>query len=174
MSTSDEILKTDVTNRIRSNHALEHATLHILQEKGFNGRMGGISDPHGFWIYGNVDIESLLLAAREARDRLVRGESNLAVHENCGTNIAVSALAAGGLAWMGMRGTKGKPIRRLLRLPVAALLGLVGYQIAKPWGPQIQARVTTNADVSGMEIVEVKRQDILGTPVHRVVTRMAD
>lgn len=173
MSVLDEILKQDLPNRVRSNHALEHATLHVLQEKGIAARLGGISDAGGYWIYGDVDTEALLLAAREARERLVAGESRLAVHPNCGTNIAIGALAAGGLAWMGMLGTKGKPVRRLLRVPAAVLMGLVGYKMAKPLGPMVQEQITTNADVSKLEIVEVVRQDLMGNPVHRVSTRMA-
>jgi hypothetical protein len=74
---------------------------------------------------------------------------------------------------MGMWGTKGKPGRRLLRMPLAVLMGLVGYQVAKPLGPKVQEQITTNADVSQMEIVEVVRQDVMGNPVHRVTTRAA-
>ncbi len=173
MSGLDEVLELGLPNRVRSNHALEHATLHVLQEKGKAEHLGGISDSGGFWIYGDVDTETLLLAAREGKERLMAGESNLAVHPNCGTNIAVSALAAGGLAWIGMWGTKGKPGKRLLRLPLAVLMGLVGYQAAKPLGPKVQEKITTNADVSGMEIVEVVRHDMMGHPVHRVTTRTA-
>lgn len=173
MSVLDEVLKQDLPNRVRSNHALEHATLHILQEKGNNVRLGGISDMGGFCIFGDVGTETLLLAAREARERLMAGESHLAVHPNCGTNMAVGALVAGGLAWMGMWGTKGKPGRRLLRMPLAVLMGLIGYQLAKPLGPKVQEQITTNADVSKMEIVEVVRQEVMGNPVHRVTTRAA-
>lgn len=173
MSFLDEVLNQDMPNRVRSNHALEHATLHVLQEKDNAARLGGISDMGGFWIYGEVGTETLLLAAREARERLMAGESRLAVHPNCGTNLAVGALAAGGLAWIGMWGTKGKPLRRLLRMPLAVLMGLVGYQVAKPLGPKVQEQITTNADVSQMEIIEVMRQDVMGNPVHRVTTRTA-
>lgn len=173
MSVLDEVLNHELLNRVRSNHALEHATLHVLQEKGIAARLGGISDMSGFWIYGDVGTETLLLAAREARERLMAGESHLAVHPNCGTNIAVGALAAGGLAWMGMWGTKGKLGRRLLRMPLAVLMGLVGYQVAKPLGPKVQKQITTNADVSKMEFIEVVRQDVMGNPVHRVTTRAA-
>ncbi|HUV15053.1 MAG TPA: DUF6391 domain-containing protein [Pelolinea sp.] len=172
MSAFDELLKQNLPSRVRSNHALEHATLHVLQEKGNTVRLGGISDAGGFWIYGNVDTETLLLAAQEAHGRLAGGESHLAVHPNCGTNIAVGALAAGSLSWMGMLGTRGRPGRRLLRIPVAVLLGLVGYQVAKPLGPKLQEQVTTDADVSHLEVLEVVRHDVMGTPVHRVTTRM--
>ena len=168
-----EFLNQGLPNRVRINHALEHATLHVLQEKGIAGRLGGISDAGGFWIYGDVATETLLLAAQEALKRLAEGESALAVHPNCGTNLAVGSLAAGGLAWMGMRGTKRKMSRRLARLPIAILMGIIGYQLAKPLGPKIQEQVTTNADVSGMELVQVLRHDVAsGVIIHRVSTRM--
>ncbi len=169
-----EFLNQGLPNRVRNNHALEHATLHVLQEKGITGRFGGISDAGGFWIYGETDTETLLLAVQEALKRLAGGENTLAVHPNCGTNLAVGSLAAGAMAWIGMRGTKGNAGRRLARLPIAVLMGIVGYQLAKPLGPKIQEQVTTNADVSGMEVAQVLRHNVgSGIIVHRVSTRFA-
>jgi hypothetical protein len=173
MPVLQDLLNQDIPNRVRSNHALEHATLHVLQEKNIEGRLGGISDAGGFWIFGEVPTETLLLAAQEGLKRLTDGESSLAVHPNCGTNIAVGALAAGGLAWMGMRGTKGKMGRRLARLPIAVLMGVIGYQMAKPLGPMIQEQITTNADVRGIEVVQALRHDAgSGIIIHRVSTRL--
>jgi len=166
----EDLIKQDVSSHIRSNHALEHATLHVLQEKGFAGRLGGISDAGGFWIYGEVPTETLLLAAQEALKRLAEGEAGLAVHPNCGTNLAVSGLAAGGLAWMSMAGTKGKFSRRLRRLPLAVLMGMIGFQMAKPLGPKLQEQITTNADVNGMKVIEAVQHDVMGNTVHRVST----
>jgi len=168
----DEVLNQPVPARIRNNHALEHATLHVLQEKGFRGGLGGISDAGGFWIYGEVATESIAAAAHEGLERLAKGEAGLAIHPNCGTNLAVGGLAAGGLAWLSLMGTKGRIARRIRRLPVAVLMGLVGYQLAKPLGPKLQEQITTNADVSGLEIVDVIRHDVMGHTVHRVSTRM--
>ena len=85
----DDILAGNIPVRVRNNHALEHATLHVLQEKGLKSRLGGISDVGGFWIYGDVETEAIFTAAQEALKRLADGESELAVHPNCGTNIAV-------------------------------------------------------------------------------------
>ena len=167
----NDLINQEIPTRVRGNHALEHATLHVLQERGVAGRLGGISDTGGFWIYGELPTEMLLLAAQEALERLNKGESELAVHPNCGTNMAVSGLAAGGLAWMGMVGTRGKLGRQLRRLPVAILLGVIGYQLAQPLGPKMQQQITTNADVSRLRILEVVQQDVMGTVVHRVRTR---
>lgn len=169
----DELLLTRIPMRVRNNHALEHATLHVLQQKGVKTQMGGISDAGGFWIYGDVPTEEIFAAAKDALKRLNEGESELAVHPNCGTNLAVGGLAAGGLAWLGMAGTRGKMGRTLRRLPVAVLLGVIGFQLAKPLGPRLQERVTTSADVSGTEVVGAVKHDVMGYTVHRVATRSA-
>ena len=168
----DNIFNQDLSMRVRSNHALEHATLHVLQKKGIKTQLGGISDVGGFWIYGEASTDIILTAAQEALTRLAGGENELAVHPNCGTNIAVGSLAAGGLAWIGMLGTRGRLSRKLRRLPLAVLLGLIGYQIARPLGPRLQKQVTTNADVKGLEIAEVIQHDVFGRTVHRVSTRL--
>ena len=170
MSELQDLINQGIPARIRSNHALEHATLHIMGEQGFKGRLGGISDAGGFYIYGEASTESILLAAQEALKRLQAGEVALAVHPNCGTNLAVSGLAAGGLAWMSMLGSKKSLSRRIRRLPVAVLAGLIGYQIAKPLGPKLQESITTNADVSGLSVAEVVKHDVLGNTLHRVKT----
>jgi hypothetical protein len=167
----EELINQGLPARIRSNHALEHATLHVLGEQGFKGRLSGISDAGGFYIYGDVPTEALLLAAKEALKRLQGGEAGLAVHPNCGTNLVVGSLAAGGLAWVSMLGTKGKFSRRLRRMPVAVLAGLIGYQMAKPLGPKLQETITTSADVGGLAVVEVVQHELLGGTVHRVKTR---
>jgi len=169
----DDILAGNIPVRVRNNHALEHATLHVLQEKGLKSRLGGISDVGGFWIYGDVETEAIFTAAQEALKRLADGESELAVHPNCGTNIAVGSLAAGGMAWLGMLGTGEKMGRKLRRLPFAVMLGLIGYQMAKPLGPKVQKQITTNADVTGLQVIEVIRHDLRGSTFHRVSTRQA-
>jgi len=169
----DDILAGNVPMHVRSNHALEHATLHVLQEKGLKSRLGGISDVGGFWIYGDVETEAIFTAVQEALKRLADGENELAVHPNCGTNIAVGGLAAGGMAWLGMLGTGEKIGRKLRRLPFAIMLGLIGYQMAKPLGPRVQKQITTNADVRGLEVIEVIRHDVRGRTFHRISTRLA-
>lgn len=172
MPITDNIANQNLPMPIRSNHALEHATLHVLQEQGINSQLGGISDMSGFWIYGDVSTDIIFAAAQEALTRLIDGENELAVHPNCGTNIAVGSLAAGSLAWMSMLGTRGRFGRRLRRLPLAVLLALVGYQLARPLGPKLQKQITTNADLEGLEITEVVKHDVFGRSVHHISTRL--
>lgn len=172
MPNINDFLKLDLPMRVRNNHALEHATLHVLQEKGIKSPLGGISDMGGFWVYGDVATDVIFEASQEALTRLGNGENELAVHPNCGTNIAVSGLAAGSLAWISMIGTGGKFGKKLRRLPIAVLMGLIGYQIARPYGPKLQEQITTNADVHGLEIIEVIQHNIADRIVHRVATRL--
>ena len=172
MPTIDQFLEFDLPMRVRCNHALEHATLHVLQEKGIKSPIGGISDGGGFWIYGDVKTDILFEASQEALTRLSNGENTLAVHPNCGTNIAVRGLAAGGLAWVSMLGTSGKFGKKFRRFPIAVLMGLIGFQIARPYGPKIQKQITTNADVQGLLITEVIQHNVVDRIVHRVSTRL--
>ncbi len=170
-TTLDELISTNLPMHVRCNHALEHATLHVLQQKSKKIQLGGISDAGGFWIYGDIDATKLMEAAQEAQQRLTDGEQELAIHPNCGTNIAVGALAGGGLAWLSFLGAQGKFGKWLRRLPLAVLLGVVGYKLARPYGPKLQEQITTNADVSGLEIIEVVKHDVMGYPLHRVKTQ---
>ena len=158
-------------NHVRRNHALEHATLHVLGRLRPGRMLAGYSDLMGFWILGEVEIEDVQQAVEEALARLRAGEHKLAIQPNCGTNLAVSGLAAGGLAWMGMLGTRGKLGRQLRRLPLAVLLGVIGYQLAQPLGPRLQQQITTNADVTHLSVLEVVQQEVMGNSVHRVRTR---
>lgn len=64
----------------RRNHALEHATLHVLEEVDASSRLAGRSDWSGFWIYGEVGTGELASAAEEALTRLNDGENRLAIH----------------------------------------------------------------------------------------------
>src|SRR5258708_2127856 len=75
--------------RVRQNHALEHATFTILagMDPSFSGSARSFSD--GFVVFANVDLGLLRRAADEALRRLQAGEAELAIHPNCGTNLAV-------------------------------------------------------------------------------------
>ena len=151
----------------RRNHALEHATLKILSPKYPAVPMGGHSNPTGFFIIGDVDVDDLRAAAEEALERLRAGESDLAIHPGCGTNYATSGLLAGSLAWFGMKG-KGAWYKKLWRIPFILPLAVLVWELSKPLGPALQAGVTTEARVGAMEIVSVER---IRPSLHRVITR---
>ena len=87
---------TGTIARIRRNHGLEHATIHVLSEGHKRFSAQGNSDHRGFHlnIYGDVTEEEVAAAVAEAHRRLRAGERHLAVHPNCGTVLVTTAMLA--------------------------------------------------------------------------------
>jgi hypothetical protein len=167
----ESILNWYPLHRIRRNHALEHATLHMLTRKKPHPPMGGYSDMAGFWIIGNVDTEDLEKAAEEALGRLGKGEKRLAISPNCGTNFATAGLLAGIAAWLGML-NPGKGLRRKMeRLPMVVSLVTLALIVSQPLGPLLQARVTTSASPGSLKISAIQPRQRKGIMVHRILTR---
>lgn len=153
----------------RRNHALEHATIHVLSAKYPDRHMAGHSNPTGFYIIGNISMDDLKSAVSEAWTRLRAGESNLAIHPGCGTNMATSMVLSGTMAWFPMSGAKS--IRqRFWLLPFAIGFGLLGLALSKPLGPKLQEKYTTEADLGDLQVKEIVRVRKGGVPIHRVIT----
>lgn len=152
--------------RVRRNHALEHATLHVLAREMPGLSLVGRSDGRGFQLYGDIDTESLRLAVYEAYERLRAGETGLRVHPNCGTNLAVGMLLVGAAFVLGIVGSRREQWRRW---PLT-FLGLAGAMtLSQPLGPEVQRRWTTDANMEGVTIGEIRRERSGRIPVHRVV-----
>jgi len=164
------ILDLPLILETRRNHALEHATIHILSAKYPDHHLAGHSNPTGFFILGNVTTEDLKSAIAEALTRLRAGESGLAIHAGCGTNFATTALLAGTLAWFPLSGQKSMR-RRFWLLPFAVAFGVLGYLLSQPLGPWLQAKITTEADTGNLQIESVVPVRKRGVAVHRVITR---
>lgn len=154
----------------RRNHALEHATLHVLAASNPGKPVAGHSNPTGFFILGSVSTEAIADAATEALRRLKAGERQLAIHPGCGTNLATTALLAGTLAWFVLRGGRSV-FGKLLRLPLAVALAAVGAALSRPLGPVIQQKITTDANMGDLKVVEVRESMRGSLTAHRVLTR---
>ena len=150
----------------RRNHALEHATLHMLA-RTYKSNMAGHSNPTGFFLLGNFSTQDIWSNATEALERLRGGESGLAIHAGCGTNMATTALLAGALAWLPLRGTKST-LWRILLLPIAIAFGVIGYTLSRPLGPWLQKNITTEATMGALQIIDIVP---VRNGVHRVITR---
>ena len=161
------ILDLPLILETRRNHALEHATLHILATQYRGQSMAGHSNPTGFFLLGNFKTEDVRSAAAEAMARLNAGESGLAVHPGCGTNLAVSALLPATFAWAPLRGAKST-FWRVWLIPIAIVFAVFGYFLSRPLGPWLQANVTTEADLGDMQIVDVR---LVRPGVHRIITK---
>ena len=167
---ANPILELPFIQETRRNHALEHATLHVLAEDHPATPMAGHSNPTGFFILGNFPTQEVQSAVTQALARLRLGERDLSIHAGCGTNLATSALMAGTFAWLVLRGGKSG-LSRLLRLPLAVAFALAGLAISQPLGPIIQSRITTDAEMASLQIVDVRPTLRGRVTAHRVITK---
>ena len=152
---------------IRRNHALEHATIHVLSERVSPLRVMGRSDWSGFTIFGAVDTDNLTAAVTSALQRLRDGESQLAVHPRCGTNLATGMVLAGLASASALSGKRRSPADKALQL----LVGLAAaFVLAEPLGVRVQEQITTSADVATLRVVEISRHDSGNVVIHRVET----
>jgi hypothetical protein len=174
--TESSIIQTDILNfplisRIRRNHGLEHATLHILAHYLPHTMLAGHSDLGGYWIIGDVPSEILHLAVQEAITRLRAGESSLAIHPNCGTNYATMGALAGLAGAAAMMGS-GRHLRdKLNRLPVAVVLATITLIFSRPLGLLLQERVTTSGNPGSLEITMITHKSQGRVIIHRIQTR---
>src|SRR5437773_735323 len=143
--------------RIRQNHALEHATITILSGMIPDLRVSARSSSTGFIIFGDIDLGQLRRALDEALARLQAGEAELAIHPNCGTNLAVGVSLMTIGTMLGMSSSKLRT--RVASATVAMLAGLVA---ARPLGEFVQRHVTTLPDLQGVRVTDIGRRKILG------------
>ena len=154
---------------LRQNHALEHATLHLLSWRNPYLQLVGRSTSSGFVVYGPVDTQEVADAAAEALARLQQGQAHLAVHPRCGTNLVVTSLLAGTAAF-GV--TLGRRRSRLDRLPLALTAATLAALAAQPVAHRIQEHVTTTPEVDGLRIADVVRWERGKFIAHKVaITR---
>ena len=151
--------------RIRQNHALEHATVTVLSGMIPNLSISARSSSQGFIIFGDLDLGVLRLALEEALQRLQAGEAYLAIHPNCGTNLAVgvSLMTIGTMLGFASSHTR-------IRVASAALSSVVGMMAARPLGEFVQKHVTTLPDLQGVRVTEIFRRKIFGFTVVEVRT----
>lgn len=157
--------------RLRRNHALEHATIHLLSAQRPRTQLIGRSDARGFVLAGEVTTENLSNAVQQALARLQSGEARLAVHPNCGTNLITAAVLAGSASFV----VAGMTRRRrwgdwLDHWPLAVLAAGIGLIIAQPLGTAIQRQVTTEPHPGPLQIVSVRRLRDRPPMLHRVLT----
>ena len=150
----------------RRNHALEHATLHILAHT-HKTSMAGHSNPTGFYLLGDLRLEDIANAVIEAMSRLKAGESGLAVHPGCGTNLVAAAVLPATFAWAPLRGANSTRWRLLL-IPLAVVFAAFGYWLSKPLGPWLQKYITTEADLGDMQITNIV---FIRKGLHRIITK---
>ncbi|HLO34318.1 MAG TPA: DUF6391 domain-containing protein [Anaerolineales bacterium] len=163
----DPILNLPTYLATRRNHALEHATLKILARKYDDKNLAGHSNPTGFFLFGDIAMDDLRQAIQEAMTRLHAGESELAIHPGCGTNLATSMVLPAAFLWVPLQGTRSTRWRFLL-LPVALMFAVFGYLLSKPLGPWLQRNITTEAELGNLQVMQIVP---VRKGVHRITTR---
>ncbi len=165
------ILRHPRISRIRRNHGLEHATIHLLSRKFPGTSLAGHSDSGGFWLLGDVSTEAVQAAVSEALRRLRAGEHNLAIHPNCGTNFVTTGTIAGLSAGLAMFSAGRRTRDKLERLPLAMTLATLALIFSQPLGYLLQERVTTSGHPGDLEVAEVVPTYRGTIRAHRIVTR---
>ncbi len=164
---------------LRQVHALEHATVWVLDEQQRadrsrdeaqleNETLGGLSTDEGFYLYGQVNLSDLRRAVPIALLRLTSGEWDLAVHPRCGTNLSVSMMLTAGLALGAHLILPRGPIEQLIGVGLAAA---TATQLAPDLGSLAQRYVTTSIPFNlGIEDISVT-SDMWGRSAHFVRVR---
>ncbi len=165
-----------VLSRIRRNHGLEHATIHVLSEGQKRFSAQGNSDHRGFHlnVYGDVTEADVAAAVAEAHRRLNAGEHHLAVHPNCGTVLVTTAALATMAAqavlaienWREPKAGRVGPVSFLNAMPGAIVAVVVALIVGRPLGVQLQERYTVDGDLRDLEVVSVRR--IPPSPITRL------
>ncbi|RMH01241.1 MAG: hypothetical protein D6706_02195 [Chloroflexi bacterium] len=166
---------SQIISRIRRNHGLEHATIHVLSEKYKNFSAQGNSDYRGFSlnIYGDISEEEVFNAVEEAYRRMKQGEHHLAVHPNCGTVLlttATMATLAAQASFSLEQKRQGKDSMNLSvlfnGLPSAVLAVVVSLIVSRPLGVYLQARFTTEGDLGNLRILRMRK--VSPSPITRL------
>lgn len=153
-------LNIPIIRRIRRNHGLEHATIHVLSRKVKNLSMAGRSTNTGFYLYGNVPTDEVEAAVYEALHRMRNGEQRLAIHPNCGTGLVTAGVMTSLTTLVGTAGMReGNFGEKLSRLPAIILLSTLSLILSQPLGLALQFHFTTLGDPGDTEIVNISRSE---------------
>jgi ABC-type thiamin/hydroxymethylpyrimidine transport system permease subunit len=149
---------------LRRNHAVEHATMHLLAQRQPYLNAVARTSLDGFYIYGSVDTKTLADATAEAIGRLQAGQAELAIHPRCGTNLVVAGFLAGLATFL----AGGRSRWRLSSFPRFFLAATLAVIVAQPLGLLVQERITTSTQVAGLRVAEVTRQGVGRLIMHMV------
>ncbi|NDJ76239.1 MAG: hypothetical protein GYB65_08260 [Chloroflexi bacterium] len=152
-------LNLPTIRRIRRNHGLEHATIHLLSRQVKNLSMAGRSIASGFYLYGNVSTEEIEKAVHEALDRMRNGEHRLAIHPNCGTGLVTAGIMSGLATLVGTTGMKQGVMERLARFPTIVLLSTFSLIVSQPLGLAFQQHFTTLGEPGDLAVVNITRSE---------------
>ena len=162
---------SSLISRTRRNHGLEHATLNLLAKTHPRKPFAGHSDTGGFWILGDIPTDELYQTITDALEKLRSGQSSLAIHQNCGTNLLVSGFASGLAGAAGLIGVGKRPRDKFERIPIITALSVLALILSRPLGPIIQKNLTTSGTPGPLKVISITKQSLNGVSAHRVKTQ---
>lgn len=169
------VLEFPIIRRTRRNHALEHATVHMLSARVKGLRVAGRSSDGGFILLGDMPEALVAEAADEAIERLRKGEARWALHPNCGTNLVTTGFMTTLAGLFGLN--TGERRMTLDRFSWTMVLMMFAVLFSQPLGMRLQKHITTKGDIGDLEIVNIKRREVKWplakkpVVVHNVLTR---
>lgn len=89
-----QLFKIATNKRLRQNHALEHATINVIEEVYGPQNLSGLARENGFFILGSVSPRLVEKAAYVALERLKGGAKDLVVHRRCGSSLVIANFVA--------------------------------------------------------------------------------
>lgn len=163
------LLDLPLIRRTRQNHAVEHATITLLMARNRAlPLVGGRSNQRGYFVFGAVETAALQAAAAEALLRLQRGEAELAIHPNCGTNLVTTGVMAGLATFTATAVARSRQAGLADRIAAAVLAATAAVVASRPVGLRLQRDVTTLADVAGLRVQSITRRQLGRMVVHFV------
>ena len=158
VSVPKQIWKIGRSKNIRRNHAIEHATINVLEQSaGYQLNISGLSQEDGFYISGIRNPEIVEGAAIRGLDLLKQGHYQFAIHRRCGTDIAIASFVTALIFLIMLFSTRKVSIWNIF---IALLLS----NFISPYlGEYVQKYFTTSCEVNNTEIVglqyEIGRQE---------------
>lgn len=145
-----QLIKTFFNKKVRRNHALEHATIGILEKVTGYTHFEGMAYENGFTVRGVVRPELVLACAREALGELLKGNHDLAIHPKCGTTILVINTFSS-IVFIAILIFTGN-----LGLWSVILALTLGHLVGPLTGKLVQRHITTSVDMEDLEITGVE------------------
>lgn len=152
---ANPILEFAPIRKTRRNHGLEHATVHMMQRKVKDLKVSGWSMPFGFVLVHNAPADVTEAAAADALKRMKKGDADLAVHPNCGTNLITTGVLTTLVGLIFLRRRMTGP-----RLNAALFWMIVAVMMGQPLGMKVQKHFTTDGDPGDMVIKDVFTSEI--------------
>lgn len=142
-----QIYKIATNPDLRKNHALEHATINVLEKDYGCNNLAGYAKEEGFYIIGLNNIIDVEQAARKGLMLMKEGGKSLAIHRRCGTSLTAANFVSA-VIFLGLLIATG--YFSILSMIIAIVIS----QLVGPFlGEAVQKKFTTTPDVDEMEIV---------------------